>query len=71
MSCGSPSPSTDSQVCSRSLLALLGHESWDHLGLREEVQLSGPGRWETGRLYLHGIQGRLWQERKHRGEIRS
>lgn len=52
---------------------VVGHEGWNHLDLREETQLGQPGvvlgrppagRWGIRRTYLHGIQGRLWQERK-------
>lgn len=42
MSHGNPSPSTDVQVSCQSHPSA-GRDSWDHLDLREEMQLSPPG----------------------------
>lgn len=71
-----PSPSMESQPVT-SHTPVIGQEGWNRLSLGEETQLSqpgevlgraprphSPGRWGIRRLYLHGIQGRLWQERK-------
>ena len=71
-----PSPSTESQPVTGHT-PVVGQEGWNCLGLRKETQLSqpggvlrraprprSPGRWGIRRLYLHGIQGRLWREKK-------
>lgn len=83
MPCENPSSSTESQPVT-SHTPVVGQQGWNCLGVREETQLSqpgrvlgraprphSPGRWGIRRLYLHGIQGRLWQERKAQRRVRT
>lgn len=72
MSCGNPGPSTDPQFRSQSLpsgLYMRDATTWTHLVGGEAAQWAWRGEGipqgrGVRRLYLHGIQGRLWQERK-------